>query len=126
MSAREVRLVFEQIVNVAAYAQTGKANWETVATETVVAAQSLVARVHGLVHQHGLTWMAPHVSSDGQGAISFEWWRGPRSLTLYAYADGVTESLLAWGADMVSQMESQDNPSDEQICALWNRIMESD
>lgn len=97
-----------------------------IAPETVAAAKRLITRVHRLVFKHGLAWMVPHIGSDGEGAVSFEWWNGRSSLTLYAYADDSTESLFAWGVDIENEMESGENPADDQILNLWNRLLESE
>lgn len=123
---QEVRSALESIERVATHSRTREANWEWIAPETVRAAQRLLTRIYGLVHQYGLTWLSPHVGSDGEGAISFEWWRGAHNLTLYAYADGSSESLLAWGPDTESQMETGQRPSDEQLVGLWGRFLGSD
>ena len=122
--AQDIRSVWEQIEQVATYAENEEANWLPITAETVIEAQTLIARVHELVYAGGLVWQVPHVGSDGDGAISFEWWRRNQTLTLYAYADGSTESLLAWGADVFSAMESAENLTDEQIVSVWRRFTE--
>lgn len=40
-------------------------------------------------------WTEPHVGTDGEGGISFEWWRKDNCLTIYANSDGTTEIMLA-------------------------------
>jgi hypothetical protein len=50
-------------------------------------------------------WRLPHISSTEAGEIVFEWWRGPRNLTLY-FADGGAEYIEVWGPDMDDEMRS--------------------
>ena len=48
-------------------------------------------------------WKAPFVSADEHGEVSFEWWEGPRKITLY-FGDQTMEMLQVWGADVETEM----------------------
>ena len=48
-------------------------------------------------------WKAPFVSADERGDVSFEWWEGPRKITLY-FGDDSMEMLMVWGANVETEM----------------------
>jgi hypothetical protein len=101
-------------------------DWEPVTASTVAAARKLVVQLsHALVKAQGV-WRSPHVASDGEGAITLEWWHGDRSLTLYVREQGNPAYLLAWGTDMWNQMESGELRTVKQWLELWRRLQESE
>lgn len=53
----------------------------------------------------GLEWQHPHISSNEDGEISFEWWHGEKKLTVYI---GGEESryVSSWGANIDTHMDA--------------------
>jgi len=48
-------------------------------------------------------WQAPHVSATEDGEVAFEWWNGPRKLTIYVGPRRST-FLKSWGPHIVDDM----------------------
>lgn len=96
--------------------------WSQISPAVIRAAKDLVARFANTVGSPLPQNATPHVSSDGEGGITFEWWMGSRSLTLFARADGSSGQLLAWGPDIREEMESIEQPTDAQIRSYWRRL----
>jgi hypothetical protein len=49
-------------------------------------------------------WRDPHVSANESGEVSFEWWCGPKKITMYFAPDAV-EIIRVWGEDIEDEME---------------------
>jgi hypothetical protein len=47
---------------------------------------------------------APHVVTSPEGEIVFEWWNGPKKVTLYVGEDSLSY-VKSWGDDMLEEME---------------------
>jgi hypothetical protein len=63
-------------------------------------------------------WISPHVSASEAGEVVFEWWRGPRKLTLYFGPDDI-EYIKVWGPNIDDEMESASLESARDFSALW-------
>lgn len=114
--------VLHQIAEIAEYAVTEEPAWHPIAPETVLNAQMLILRLYNIVHLTGVLWVAPFVSSDGEGIISFEWWQGDRTLTLYAYDNGMVETLFSFGPGRARSIESNSTATDAALRGLWMRL----
>ena len=66
----------------------------------------------------GRAWVRPHISASGDGEIAFEWWRGPRKITLY-FGDQGVEFLKVWGAHIQDEMDSGELRTADTFRALW-------
>ena len=68
----------------------------------------------------GNDWVMPHVSTEGCGEVTFEWWHKGRSLSLFVNPDGKTEYLKAWGPHIWNEMEEGDLMLDKTaVMKLW-------
>lgn len=104
-------------------AQSLEHEWEfePMALGTVEGGRALLERMAGVSRMVGTHWYSPGVGTDGAGNISLEW-RGPvTSLTLFANADGSTESLYSWGSNIWTEIETIVNPDDQQLTELWRK-----
>lgn len=118
-------LVLHEIEAVARYALRSS-EWMDVTTETVATAKALIVNYYHEVVRAGYLWTKPHVSSDAEGGITFEWWRNLFSLTFYVHPDKSTGYLLAWGLDIWNEMETGENPDETQRLNLWRRLYGSE
>ncbi|MBP8292130.1 MAG: hypothetical protein KAX65_05115 [Caldilineaceae bacterium] len=117
--------VLHEIDAVAQYAAQA-AEWMAVTAETVAAAKVLIANYYREVAKADYLWSMPHVSSDAEGSVTFEWWHNHISLTLYVHPDQSTSYLFAWGLNIWTEMETGENPDEAQRLNLWRRLHESE
>jgi hypothetical protein len=110
----------------ARYSVQNAVEWETITLATVAVAKELAARCYHAITNAGELWHSPHISSDAEGGVSFEWWNAHRSLSLFAHPDSTTSYLIAWGPDIWAEMETGDQPDSAQLLALWQRLNESE
>lgn len=68
-------------------------------------------------------WIKPHVSSDDEGDVSFEWWQGRRKLTVYVSPDSVEYIKVERTGDSSLEMEDGSIGSREQLRVLWNWLI---
>jgi len=101
-------------------------DWDPIPLAALNAAKALFLRILEVVPSGMLASNLPHVSSDAEGGVIFEWWREDRSLTLFVLPDESTSYLLAWGANIWSEMESGDDIDDPTISRLWRHLNESE
>jgi hypothetical protein len=68
------------------------------------------------------TWIDPHVSSNEDGNVTFEWWNGDKKLTVYVSPE---ESwyIKVWGADVVNEMSDGTAESMEERQDAWQWLM---
>lgn len=97
-------------------------DWEPILPAVAAAATNMLARFAYAIGTPLPKYAVPHVSSDGEGGITFEWWKGARSLVIFVRADGSSGALLAWGPDIEQDMESIEEPTDAQIANYWRRL----
>ena len=90
--------------------------WEPITPETNAAADALLERMKRAA---GAGFRPEHRGTDGQGAVSFEWWRDKKTLTLYADPDCSTAWMTAAGPDALHEMDAGSNPDDAKLAALW-------
>ncbi|MCY1204297.1 hypothetical protein D9M68_356930 [compost metagenome] len=62
-------------------------------------------------------WIDPHVSASEAGEVTFEWWRGDKTITLFFNAAGI-DYLRAWGSSMDDEMDDGEL-QDNQFRDLW-------
>jgi len=84
----------------------------------ITAAKRWAQALYSEVVRRERPWIQPHVSSDEEGNISFEWWCKPRKLTVYVMP-GNTEAIKVWGLDINTEMEETPAGTTEQRVALW-------
>lgn len=97
--------------------------WEftPISSRTVQTSKSLLGQVKQISNSLGTAWYAPAVGTDGEGAVSLEWRSPATALTLFANADGSTELLFSWGANIWSEMETAASPDDAQLTESWRK-----
>ena len=111
----------ELIEGVRSFAETNE-DWDPIPTSVAIHAAQRTYDIKDLITENGLEWVMPHFGSNGMGGISLHWWNGERSLTFHFRVDESTAYVFAWGADMWNEMESDDNPSQDEILSLWRRL----
>ncbi|MCB0088168.1 MAG: hypothetical protein KDE54_09670 [Caldilineaceae bacterium] len=102
--------------------QNSSLEFDDIAEQTVSIAQSFVAKFYGLVTDEGYRWVSPHITSEGDGDISLEWWRENKVLTIFISEGGLVESLQTWGPHVWEDMDSIVNPSNAELISLWSWI----
>lgn len=103
-----------------------KANleWETIEPATLTAARSFILRFWFVVNKQLGNWRSPHVASDGNGEVTFEWWCDTRSLTCIVNPDQTVSYLTSWGLHMWDEMEEGENPAPHDLVELWTFLHE--
>ena len=87
--------------------------------QTIKFAEQFIKHLYDLILTNGLTWLSPHVGTDGAGEVSFEWWRNQNVLTIFVNPSGQIEYLKAWGPHIWREMEEGDSPTDQELLNLW-------
>jgi hypothetical protein len=67
-------------------------------------------------------WIKPHITADAMGNIVFEWWNGPRKLTVYVSPD-TTEYVKVWGPNIFTEMEDGEITSPDDRRELWQWLI---
>lgn len=86
--------------------------------EAIANAEARLSELYRLSTLQGV-WREPHVSASEAGEISFEWWSGPRKVTMY-FTDHAAEIMRVWGVDMNTEMELQPMPTLDSFPAVWS------
>lgn len=82
-------------------------------------ARVLLGRFRAAVCEGGdAAWKEPHIAASS-GEVSFEWWAGERTLSLYVTPDGDDFSLITWGVSIVDQMKDEPLGDDASLAELW-------
>lgn len=55
-----------------------------------------------IIHEN-LEWRRPHINTNEDGDVVFEWWRGDHKLTIYLGADQA-EYIKVWGSHIGNEM----------------------
>lgn len=87
--------------------------------QTVQYAEQFLNRIYHLTSSYSLEWVAPHISTEGEGEVTFEWWHDGRVVTFFVNPSGDIEYLCAWGPHIWDEMEERENPSDTELKDLW-------
>lgn len=85
--------------------------------DAVVHARNWIVRLF-LEAALGRVWMKPNVIADADGEAVFEWWNGPKKLTIYIEDESV-EYIQVWGPDIHSEMSSGGAESISVCHSLW-------
>ena len=95
-------------------------DWETVSNSTIVEAKTFILRFWHLVTSRLADWDSPHVASDGNGEVTFEWWQGSHTLTFFVQPDGIVSCLTSWGYHIWDEMDEIVEPSDDDLIKIWS------
>lgn len=87
-------------------------------SEAIANAEARLPELYRLSKVQGV-WREPHVSASEAGEISFEWWSGPRKVTMY-FSDDAIEIMRVWGVNMDTEMELQLMPKLDSFPAVWS------
>lgn len=87
--------------------------------KTIDLAKQFIVQLMNLINQEGLIWVAPRVTTDGDGDVSFEWWRREHLLQITIEPSGHVETLSAWGPHIWQDMKSGSEPSERDLVELW-------
>jgi hypothetical protein len=99
---------------------TGWNNYDALAPDpdAVVRARNWILRLFLEAAALGRVWMKPNVIADADDEVVFEWWNGPKKLTVYI-GDDSAEYIEVWGPDIHSEMSSGDAESINVCRSLW-------
>lgn len=68
-------------------------------------------------------WLVPHVTTEGDGNIVFEWFNDPKKLSVFV-DEFELSYLKVWGINIHSDMEYGDIIALDEFCDLWFWFME--
>lgn len=94
--------------------------FDPIEPQTIELAKDFMRRMLDIIHQEELIWVAPRVTTNGDGDVSFEWWRDEHLLQISMESSGEVEYLRAWGPHIWQEMESGEQPSARELVELWN------
>lgn len=97
---------------------------EPVEETTLELAKNFCLKLQQLITSHGYIWHDPHVSTEGKGEVTLEWWHQFHTLGFFVEPDGATSFIRTWGSHMSNDMEWDDNPSDETMLRLWKDVFQ--
>lgn len=63
-------------------------------------------------------WSKPYVSSDEDGNVSLEWWKGERKVTIYI-SPQETEYVKVWGTNILTEMADGFVENIRTWLAIW-------
>lgn len=64
-------------------------------------------------------WREPHISANEDGEVSFEWWCGPRKITMY-FGSSTIELIRVWGENIQDEMSHvQVDPDLDEFAQAW-------
>ncbi len=84
--------------------------------DAILYATSWISNFYTLVTDSD--WSNPNVTAGAQGEVVFEWWNGPKKLTVYV-SDQNAEYVQVWGPDIYTDMADGDAKSIEVCRELW-------
>lgn len=70
----------------------------------------------------GLAWCKPHVTSNPDGEVVFEWWHGVKKMTIYVSEQSV-DFVRVWGTDIHSRIDEGDAEPTSVCRSLWIWLM---
>lgn len=114
-----VLVTHAQIDQLPAIVQSHHPDWAAVSLSTVQAAKAFTFSFWHTVTGAGLAWVAPHVASDAQGAVTFEWWHGSHTLAIYVEPGGAVSYLTSWGLHIWDEMDEGASPSRQELIEVW-------
>jgi hypothetical protein len=65
------------------------------------------------------SWTEPHVTSNEEGNVTFEWWNKDKKLTVYLSQHDAWY-IKVWGPDVVSEMSDGTAQSSEERQDIWS------
>ena len=68
-------------------------------------------------------WMDPHVTSNEDGNVTFEWWCANRKLTVYV-SQHEAWYIKVWGPDVVNEMIDGTAESSEERQDIWSWLVQ--
>lgn len=92
---------------------------DPIKTATLLTANQFITRFVNIMTRYEQVYTPPHVSTEGKGEVSFEWWRNEKILTFIVETDGEITCLKVWGVDIWEEMEETSNPTDNELIDLW-------
>jgi hypothetical protein len=86
--------------------------------DAITHAVAWIIEMHNDALVIGEEWLEPHVSSDEEGNVVFEWWGTDRKLTVYVSAESV-EYIKVERPAVASDLEDGIIQTDEDRRQLW-------
>lgn len=67
----------------------------------------------------GFTNKTPHISTEGDGEVTFEYWHKGKVLCFFVNPDSSIETLQCWGPHIWEEIKEAMNSTDEDLVGLW-------
>lgn len=99
----------------------------TPSSSVLAGAKDWLKSLYNEVTRLGLGWYTPHVATDEEGHLSFEWWNKSKKLTISISLEEsirYATALKVWGPDMLEQMEDVVVESPEKRLEVWTWLWE--
>ena len=92
------------------------------ALDAVQRAYNWIIQLFFIASDTGLAWIKPHVTSNPDGEVVFEWWHGVKKMTIYVSEQSV-DFVRVWGTDIHSRIDDGDAESTGVCRSLWIWLM---
>lgn len=67
-------------------------------------------------------WRDPHITTEGHGEVTFEWWHDQTALIFFIEPTGEIGYIKASGPNINIQMMDGSNPDSQTLLALWQEF----
>src|SRR5687768_3772442 len=64
--------------------------------DAITYSEAWLRELYREVRAMGASWLPPHVTSSAEGEVVFEWWNGPKKLTVYSSGNEAAY-VKVWG-----------------------------
>jgi hypothetical protein len=86
------------------------------------AGREFLIRLWRLIAEEAMTWHPPHLGTEDHGDVEFSWWRGEKTLLISVTGQEI-RYLRVWGANIQSEMDEGQDPSDADLVNLWRWLV---
>lgn len=122
VSACDRRVNLSACGRIAALARLSE-GWDTydalpAARAAVKRAPAWLAALRSDAEALGAPWIDPNITGSASGEVVFEWWYGPRKLTVYVSQEAI-EYVASWGANMLDEMQDGDISAERDRRRIW-------
>lgn len=87
--------------------------------ETIAAASAWLQNIFLSLRNVEIGWISPHVTSDEDGNVVFEWWKGDKTFSVYV-SKNASWFVSAWGANIQDEMTDGDASNMENQIKLFD------
>lgn len=122
--AEQLISTLKRLDNLPQLVQKSENDLDKISDSTLLATSRLLENLYNLTVLNGLKWLEPHISTDGSGAVTLEWWNKNHNLSVFVYPKGNIEYLQAWGANIWNEMSEGILPTSNELIAIWKWLHE--